>query len=47
MKRFSKHPWDTQTLLYLQLLDAVRYLVVWQPLILLFAQLVIYVLGLH
>ena len=47
MKRFSMHPGTRRRCCTLQLLDAVRYLVVWLPLILLFAQLVIYVLGLH
>ncbi|CAO3647107.1 unnamed protein product [Cunninghamella echinulata] len=31
LKQFKKNPWDTQQQLYLNLLDAVRYLVVWQP----------------
>ncbi|KAI8137093.1 RING finger protein 121-like protein [Fennellomyces sp. T-0311] len=33
MKQFKKNPWDTQQQLYLNILDGVRYLVVWQPLI--------------
>ncbi|KAI8977579.1 hypothetical protein BDF20DRAFT_906525 [Mycotypha africana] len=31
LKDFKKNPWDTQQQLYLNLLDGVRYLVVWQP----------------
>ncbi|RUO97153.1 hypothetical protein BC936DRAFT_140889 [Jimgerdemannia flammicorona] len=31
LKQFQKNPWDTQQQLYLNLLDGVRYLVVWQP----------------
>ncbi|KAI9258695.1 hypothetical protein EDC94DRAFT_635633 [Helicostylum pulchrum] len=31
LKEFKRNPWDTQQQLYLNLLDGVRYLVVWQP----------------
>ncbi|KAI8373323.1 hypothetical protein BD560DRAFT_328180 [Blakeslea trispora] len=31
LKEFKHNPWDTQQQLYLNLLDGVRYLVVWQP----------------
>ncbi|KAI8394117.1 uncharacterized protein BYT42DRAFT_591552 [Radiomyces spectabilis] len=31
LKQFKKNPWDTQQQLYLNILDGVRYLVVWQP----------------
>ncbi|KAI9143220.1 hypothetical protein BKA69DRAFT_1062954, partial [Paraphysoderma sedebokerense] len=33
MKIFTLNPWDKTELLYLQLIDGLRYLVVWQPLI--------------
>lgn len=46
MKQFITNPWDTQQALYLQLLDLLRYFIVWQPLIFLFAQLVISLSGL-
>ncbi|KAI9315207.1 hypothetical protein BX666DRAFT_1861277 [Dichotomocladium elegans] len=31
LKQFKRNPWDTQQQLYLNILDGVRYLVVWQP----------------
>lgn len=39
------NPWDTQQHLYLALLDAMRYLLVWQPLIFMTLHLVFNVLG--
>jgi RING finger protein 121 len=47
LKRFSTNPWDTQQLLYLNLLDGLRYLIVWQPVVLITVQVVIRILGLH
>ena len=46
MKQFVQNPWDTQQVLYLQLLDLVRYFVVWQPLIFILAQTIIKLSGL-
>ncbi|KAI9025211.1 RING finger protein [Phycomyces nitens] len=46
LKQFKKNPWDTQQQLYLNLLDGVRYLVVWQPIIFGAVQLFYYILGL-
>jgi len=34
LKQFKKNPWDTQQQLYLQLLDGMRYIIVWQPIVL-------------
>ncbi|KAF7730402.1 hypothetical protein EC973_002208 [Apophysomyces ossiformis] len=47
LKQFKKNPWDTQQQLYLNLLDGVRYLVVWQPIIFAVVQLAYYILGLN
>lgn len=38
--------WDTQQQLYISLLDGVRYLVVWQPIIFGAVQAAYYILGL-
>ncbi|KAG0192785.1 hypothetical protein DFQ28_007689 [Apophysomyces sp. BC1034] len=46
LKQFKKNPWDTQQQLYLNLLDGVRYLVVWQPIIFAVVQLAYRILGL-
>jgi len=46
LKMFRRQVWDAQTDLYLQLLDGVRYLVVWQPLILILSQGLIHLVGL-
>ncbi|KAI9261603.1 hypothetical protein BDA99DRAFT_511877 [Phascolomyces articulosus] len=46
LKQFKKNPWDTQQQLYLNILDGVRYLVVWQPLIFGAVQLSYYLLNL-
>ncbi|ORX54977.1 hypothetical protein DM01DRAFT_319030 [Hesseltinella vesiculosa] len=46
LKQFKKNPWDTQQQLYLNLLDGVRYLVVWQPIIFGLVQLAYYIFGL-
>lgn len=47
LKQFRRQIWDAQTDLYMQLLDGVRYLVAWQPLILGVAKLTIKILGLE
>jgi RING finger protein 121/175 len=47
LKKLFKNPWEKPHLLYGQLLDWIRYLVAWQPLILFFVQGVNYVLGLE
>jgi RING finger protein 121 len=46
LKQFKRNPWDTQQQLYLNLLDGVRYLVVWQPIIFGAVQLSYYLFGL-
>jgi RING finger protein 121 len=44
LKMFQERPWDTQQVLYLQLLDFLRYIIIlWQPIILLAA----YFFGVH
>ncbi|CAI2169056.1 8865_t:CDS:2 [Funneliformis geosporum] len=47
LKEFKTNPWDTQQQLYLSLLDGVRYLVVWQPVIFAFVQLAYHIFGLE
>jgi RING finger protein 121 len=47
LKKLFKNPWEKPHLLYGQLLDWIRYLIAWQPLILFFVQGVNYVLGLE
>ncbi|CAG8457405.1 16588_t:CDS:2 [Acaulospora morrowiae] len=47
MKEFKTNPWDTQQQLYLSLLDGVRYLVVWQPVIFALVQLAYHLMGLN
>jgi RING finger protein 121 len=47
LKEFKTNPWDTQQQLYLSLLDGVRYLVVWQPVIFAFVQLAYNLFGLE
>ena len=42
MKAFSKGPWDGKGQVWAQLLDAVRYLIVWNPII-----MIVLNLGLH
>ncbi|PKC16948.1 hypothetical protein RhiirA5_346964, partial [Rhizophagus irregularis] len=46
LKEFKTNPWDTQQQLYLSLLDGVRYLVVWQPVIFAVVQLAYTLFGL-
>lgn len=45
LKRMFPHVWETQSRLFAQILDAVRYLIVWNPLIFLAAQLVFSFFG--
>ncbi|CAG8664601.1 14934_t:CDS:10 [Cetraspora pellucida] len=47
MKEFKTNPWDTQQQLYLSLLDGVRYLIVWQPVIFAFVELAYHLFGLE
>ncbi|KAJ3184416.1 hypothetical protein HDU85_001721 [Gaertneriomyces sp. JEL0708] len=46
MKSFRNNPWDTQQQLYLSLLDGLRYLVVWNPVVFLLVHFVFELLGL-
>ncbi|RKP26680.1 RING finger protein [Syncephalis pseudoplumigaleata] len=47
LKSFSSNPWDTQQLFYLNLLDAIRYMMVWYPIILGIVQLSYKAFGLQ
>ncbi|KAI9593812.1 hypothetical protein BDF19DRAFT_447002 [Syncephalis fuscata] len=47
LKSFSSNPWDTQQLFYLNLLDAIRYMMVWYPIILGVVQLSYKIFGLQ
>nr|CAG8491667.1 5535_t:CDS:2 [Entrophospora candida] len=47
LKEFKTNPWDTQQQLYLSLLDGVRYLIVWQPVIFAIVHLTYHVFGLE
>ena len=38
-------PWENQNLIWAQLLDALRYLIVWNPIIIIFVQLSAYEFG--
>ncbi|KXS11044.1 hypothetical protein M427DRAFT_127059 [Gonapodya prolifera JEL478] len=44
--RFTRGPWETQQALYLSMLDFVRYLLVWQPIIFGTVNAAFYILGL-
>ena len=48
LKKLYPHPWtlSRQDVLFSQLLDALRYLVVWQPVIIVIAKLINHALGL-
>ena len=41
----STTPWETQSLMWSQLLDSVRYLVVWNPVIIVVTQFTLYEFG--
>lgn len=45
LKNMFKNPWETQSLMWANLLDAVRYLIVWNPVIVGVTQLLLYELG--
>ncbi|KAI9328309.1 hypothetical protein DFJ73DRAFT_631736 [Zopfochytrium polystomum] len=45
MKAFSRHAWDTTQILYLNLLDMLRYLIVWNPILFMVMHLFFNVLG--
>jgi len=47
MKVFSKGPWDGKGQVWAQLLDAVRYLIVWNPIIMILLNVSMHTLGLH
>lgn len=46
LRAFKTNPWDTTQQLYLNLLDALRYLIVWQPVIMGLVQFGFYMTGL-
>jgi len=46
LSQFKTNVWDAQQMLYLNMLDFVRYMVVWQPLIFTVVNLVYKVFGL-
>ena len=45
LRRTFTNPWETGSLAWAQILDLVRYLVVWQPILLMSSQLVLWVMG--
>jgi RING finger protein 121 len=45
LRRTFTNPWETGSLAWAQILDLVRYLVVWQPILLVSSQLVLYAMG--
>ncbi|XP_067039835.1 E3 ubiquitin ligase RNF121-like isoform X1 [Acropora muricata] len=47
LKRMFCNPWERPHVLFGQLLDWIRYLVVWQPIIIVVVQIIIYLLGLE
>ncbi|CAH3022343.1 unnamed protein product, partial [Porites evermanni] len=47
LKRMFHNPWERPHVLFGQLLDWIRYLVVWQPIIIVVVQIIIYLLGLE
>jgi RING finger protein 121 len=47
LRRTFANPWETGSLAWAQILDLVRYLVVWQPILLISSQLVLYFMGYH
>lgn len=47
LKRMFCNPWERPHVLFGQLLDWIRYLVVWQPIIIVVVQIIIYCLGLE
>ncbi|KAF8927633.1 hypothetical protein BGZ47_001999 [Haplosporangium gracile] len=47
LRAFKTNPWDTTQQLYLNLLDALRYMIVWQPVIMGLVQFGFYMTGLE
>ncbi|XP_046854405.1 RING finger protein 121-like [Xenia sp. Carnegie-2017] len=47
LKRMFPNPWEKPHILFGQLLDWLRYLIVWQPVIILVVQLIVWILGLE
>jgi len=45
MSVVSGNPWETKSLLWANVLDAIRYLIVWNPIIIAFTQLALFVVG--
>ncbi len=45
LKRLFKNPWEKQGILWAHLLDSLRYLIVWNPIILTAVQIVLYVID--
>ena len=45
LKNMFSNPWETQSLMWANLLDAVRYLIVWNPVIVGVTQLFLYEMG--
>lgn len=44
---FASNPWEQGSVAWAQLLDLVRYLVVWQPILLIVSQVALYYAGFH
>lgn len=45
LKKIFKNPWEKQGILWAQLLDSLRYLLVWNPVILIAIQIILYYLD--
>jgi RING finger protein 121 len=45
MNAFKKNPWDTAQILYLNLLDALRYLLVWNPVVFVIVHFIFVIFG--
>jgi len=44
-KLFATNPWEKGSVAWAQILDIVRYFVVWQPILLIFSQLALWIMG--
>ena len=47
LREMFTNSWEVTTILWSQILDGVRYLVVWNPIILIFSQIGLYMAGVH
>lgn len=44
---YADRPWETRNLSWIQMLDAIRYMVVWNPIIFLFFSVIFHIFGPH